>query len=74
MILAALNQRLHKTNTNSTFLAEKRFKMKLRHRGIEPRPFAWKAKILTIRPMALWKFSTRPKRADGRYILLYRFI
>jgi hypothetical protein len=24
--------------------------------------------------MALWKFSTRPKRADGRYILLYRFI
>ena len=25
----------------------------LRHQEIEPRPFAWKAKILTIRPMAL---------------------
>ena len=31
----------------------------LRHRGIEPRPFAWKAKILTIRPMALESFFAR---------------
>ena len=31
----------------------------LRHQEIEPRPFAWKAKILTIRPMALWKLFTR---------------
>ena len=27
--------------------------IRLHHRGIEPRPFAWKAKILTIRPMML---------------------
>ena len=31
----------------------------LRHQEIEPRPFAWKAKMLTIRPMALWKLFTR---------------
>ena len=31
----------------------------LHHQGIEPRPFAWKAKILIIRPMALWKLFSR---------------
>jgi hypothetical protein len=31
----------------------------LRHQGIELQPFAWKAKILTIRPIALWKLFTR---------------
>ena len=39
----------------------------LRHQEIEPRPFAWKAKMLTIRPMALWKLFT--PRISGMFYL-----
>ena len=45
----------------------------LRHRGIEPRPFAWKAKILTIRPMALRKLFAR-RMYGHSFLVAFRFI
>jgi hypothetical protein len=46
----------------------------MRHRGIEPRPFAWKAKILTIRPMALGSVSPEGSCIYLGQILEYKFL